>query len=177
MNRAGETPTEVWKPVVGYEGLYEVSNKGNVVSLKRNMRTILSPSIKSNGYLQLCLYKKGKGKSLYVHRLVAESFLDRVDGKEQVNHLDEDKLNNSVENLEWCTSKENNAHGTRVVRMAKSQGTPVMCVETGEIFYSQGECSRKMRLSQPAINMVLQGTRKHHKGFTFIYLNTLEEGY
>lgn len=113
---------EVWKDVFGYEGLYQVSNFGRVKSLDR-LETIkcrwggealrpvkgkiLIPRVHSNGYLRVGF---GRKKDVYIHRLVAQAFIPNPDNKPQVNHKDMNKKNNSVENLEWCTQKENNVH-------------------------------------------------------------------
>lgn len=93
-----------WKPIKGYEGLYEVSDTG----LVRSNSTVLKPHIK-NGYLAINLYNK-KCKHYYIHRLVAETFIDNKNNYKYVNHIDCDKHNNNVNNLEWCTQKENITH-------------------------------------------------------------------
>ena len=114
---------EEWRPVVGYEGLYEVSNIGRVRSLDRYVKgkgksyflhkgRVLSPGIKTEGYLIVRLQRR----MFYVHRLVTEAFLPNPDNLPEVNHKDEDKLNNRVDNLEWCTVKYNNNYGTRTIR-------------------------------------------------------------
>ena len=99
---------EEWRPIVGFEGLYEVSNTGQV----RNCRgKLLRPGLNHNGYLKCVLCKKGKTKTIYIHRLVAQAFLLNPDNLPQVNHKDEDKTNNSVDNLEWCGAKYNVNYG------------------------------------------------------------------
>ena len=114
---------EEWRPVVGYEGLYEVSNTGRVRSLDRYVKTcygsyrlhkgkVLSPGIRPDGYLVVSL----QYRMFRVHRLVAEAFLPNPDNLPQVNHKDEDKSNNRVDNLEWCDSKYNNNYGTARIR-------------------------------------------------------------
>lgn len=102
---------EEWKNVIGYEGLYEVSNKGNVRNVRRN--TLLKLSKNRYGYIQVYLYKNGIRKGFRVHRLVAEAFLSNPDNLPQVNHKDEDKTNNNVDNLEWCDQKYNVNYGHR----------------------------------------------------------------
>ena len=101
---------EEWKNIIGYEGLYEVSNIGNVRNVRRN--TLLKLS-KNQGYIQVHLYKNGIRTGLKVHRLVAEAFIPNADNLPQVNHKDEDKTNNSVDNLEWCDHKYNVNYGHR----------------------------------------------------------------
>ena len=144
---------EVWKDVVGYEGLYKVSNKGHVYSVERkNSRgikcggRILKQTI-SSGYLKLFLYKNGMRKNKYVHRLVAKAFIPNPNNYLEINHKDEDKTNNYVENLEWCTSKYNSNYGTRNERASQKQSKRVKAVnvETGEVitFSSTAEARNK----------------------------------
>lgn len=106
---------EIWKDIKGYEGLYMVSNTGRVWSCRQSRE--MKQSV-SKGYLLISLSKLGNKYKTSVHRLVAGSFVDNPEHKKEVNHIDEDKLNNSVSNLEWCTSKENANHGTRNKRIS-----------------------------------------------------------
>lgn len=108
---------EVWKDILGYEGLYQISNLGRVKSLprKNNKRIINKEIIKvftklPNGYLKAGLSKNGKTKYYFVHRLVAEVFIPNLENKPCVNHKDCNKKNNCVNNLEWVTHKENNTY-------------------------------------------------------------------
>lgn len=94
---------EEWRDIVGYEGLYEISNWGRV---RRNGK-IIKPGKNNLGYLQVALYKNGLQKHALIHRLVALAFLPNPNNYPEVNHRDEDKTNNAVENLEWCTRKYN----------------------------------------------------------------------
>lgn len=105
--------TEIWKPVKGYEDKYEVSNKGNVRSLNwKNTGAIRLLYLKHHpsGYRQVQLFGDGGSKMVCVHRLVAEAFIPNPDSLPQVNHLDYDRTNNRVENLEWCTHSHNMKH-------------------------------------------------------------------
>lgn len=124
-------PNEEWRAIVGYEGLYEVSSEGNVRSLDRfaqsnqgSMQFVrgrcLSPTTMPNGYRAIILYRGHKGKSQYVHRLVAKTFIPNPDNLPQVNHKDEDKTNNSIGNLEWCDNKYNINYGTARERISRS---------------------------------------------------------
>ena len=105
---------EEWKEIPGYEGLYEVSNTGNVKSLIKN--NIIKGFINKKGYIQVSLSKNGIIKKFSVHRLVAQAFLQNPYNLPQVNHRDEDKINNNVDNLEWCDAKYNNNYGTARIR-------------------------------------------------------------
>ncbi len=100
---------EIWKDIKGYEGLYQVSNYGKVKSLKRNNEKILKV-FSDNNYLNVDLFKNKKKRRYKVHRLVAIAFIPNIDKKTEVNHIDGDKENNFVGNLEWCTSSENMQH-------------------------------------------------------------------
>ena len=104
---------EVWKDVKDYEGLYQISDKGRVKSLWFGKEKILKPGRDTCGYLQVNLSKNGEKKTYQVHRLVAKSFLPNPDNLSEVNHKDENKENNIVENLEFCDRKYNINYGTR----------------------------------------------------------------
>ena len=110
---------EIWLPVAGYEGLYEVSNLGNVRSLYRYKKQ-LKWNISRNGYATVELFKQKEGKRLLVHRIVAAAFVNNPLNLPQVNHIDENKINNSASNLEWVTAKDNMNFGTRLSRQLKS---------------------------------------------------------
>lgn len=114
---------EIWKPVTGYEGCYEVSNLGRIKSLARHSTPtrIVKAVIDKYGYLRITLCKNSKCRNVLVHRLVAMEFVENLDGKPQVNHKDENKTNNVADNLEWVTCLENNNYGTRNVRVSKSK--------------------------------------------------------
>lgn len=136
---------EIWKPVAGYEGKYEVSNKGNVKSLSRlkhlpgrcgfcmSKEIYLKPMNDKYGYLTVGLLDgKGKRKIVKIHRLVADAFLGHPDeSKCEINHIDGNKTNNNVKNLEWCSHQENLAHAKRI----GLNGLKVLITdtETGEV--------------------------------------------
>ena len=100
---------ETWKPIDGYEGIYEVSDQGNVRNVKRGGKLMTAQKV-THGYLAYNLSKGGKTRSLLAHRLVAKAFIPNPENKEQVNHKDLDKSHNTVDNLEWVTREENLIH-------------------------------------------------------------------
>ena len=110
---------EIWRPINGYQGLYGVSDQGRVRSLKFGKERILKPRRTPQGYLLVCLCKNGEIKQCLVHRLVSQTFIPNPDNLPQVNHKDENKENNSVQNLEWCDGKYNINYGTRTQRISK----------------------------------------------------------
>lgn len=154
---------ENWLPVEGYEGLYEVSDLGRVRSLgnnrKRKMK-ILKPADNGIGYLMVCLSKNRKSKFLYVHRLVAITFVPNIFGLKEVNHINEDKTDNRADNLMWCDRKENQNWGTRNSRVSE-KNTNGKCSKTVLQFSKDGEFIREW----PSVHEV---TRVF--GFSFQYI-------
>ena len=166
---------EIWKPVKGYEGRYEVSNMGRVRSFAQDTKEgkVKYGNLNKNGYLTYLLYD-GNGNKTWqpVHRLVAGAFIDNPNNYPQVNHKDENKTNNCVDNLEWCTNEYNLSYGTARQRAALAN----MCCETtsvkvysvdcdGNIEYydSIGEAERQTGLCHSNIVRTLKG-RSHTCG-------------
>lgn len=122
---------EIWKDIVGYEGRYQISNMGRIRSVARvvtwkngSVKTYKSRIMKTNKrgeYIGVSLYKDYKSKDFMVHRLVAEAFIPNPNNLPFVNHIDEDKLNNVVDNLEWCTRQYNNNYGRRNEKISIKQ--------------------------------------------------------
>lgn len=102
---------EIWKDIKGYEGLYEVSNLGRIKSLKRNK--IITPKL-IHSYFSVILYNKKNYRNFRIHRLVAQAFIPNPNNYPQVNHIDGNKLNNNLENLEWCTQSHNMKEAYRI---------------------------------------------------------------
>lgn len=114
---------EIWRDIPGYEGKYQVSNTGEVKSLNYNSSgksKLLKQIADKKGYNRVGLCKNGKRKYYFVHRLVAMTFIPNPDNLPIINHKDEDKINNNVNNLEWCTYEYNNNYGTKKERLSKS---------------------------------------------------------
>lgn len=99
---------EIWKDIKGYEGLYQISNYGRVLNVKRNH--IKVACLNHKGYYKIPLYNNNKQKMCRVHRLVAQAFIPNPDNKSEVNHKDFNKVNNHVDNLEWTSGEENRSH-------------------------------------------------------------------
>jgi predicted XRE-type DNA-binding protein len=99
---------EIWKPIKGFEDYYLISNYGRLKSLRFNK--IMKPSVQKHGYILASLTINSVVYYRYIHRLVADNFLNKIEGKEVVNHKDGKKNNNYFENLEYCTDSENNRH-------------------------------------------------------------------
>ena len=149
---------EVWKSVPGYEGLYEASNTGEVRSLDHYAHTeirfntsrlikgrVLRPRIKPNGYYHVDLCKNGTITNFPVHRIVASAFIPNPEGLKVVNHIDGNKLNNNVSNLEWVTYQENHWHARRtglLTQIGKCRYKPIRCVETGVVFPSHVDAGK-----------------------------------
>ncbi|MBE8952238.1 MAG: HNH endonuclease [Quinella sp. 1Q7] len=106
----GDLPDEIWRDVVGYEGYYKVSNFGRVKSFHKGKSKILKFGVSPFGYLRVVLCKDFKKKNRPIHILVAQAFIPNPDNKRQINHIDGDKTNNHVSNLEWATPAENIHH-------------------------------------------------------------------
>lgn len=127
---------EIWKDIKGYEGLYQISNLGNVRSVERKVRqgkhgkerpvggVLMSPNSNGHGYMAVHLSKSNHRKMLYVHRLVAEHFIENSGGFGYVNHKDYDPTNNRADNLEWCTQKENVRYSAHKMRKHHKQWKP-----------------------------------------------------
>ena len=174
---------EIWKDVKGYEGLYQVSNLGNVKSLdrvvehekgnltKRNLKGDILKIRTIHGYAYITLSKDNKLKSYRVHRLVAQAFIPNPNNYPTVNHKDENRLNNRVDNLEWCTQKYNNDYSGTREKAVNANKKKVRCIETGEIFDSTADAARYYNLKSPAhIAACCRGVRKKSAGHTWEYI-------
>ena len=173
---------EIWKDILGYEGKYMVSNWGRVKSLNYNRtgkERILKAGDNGNGYLEVILFKDGKGKHYKIHRLVAQAFLENTKGYTEVNHRDENKQNNCVENLEWCSRSYNNNYGTgNKKRAEKSTNNPKISKAVIGInkisglkmeFPSTREASRQLGIANSNICSCLKGRQKSAGGYVWHY--------
>ena len=178
--------SEEWRDVVGYEGLYQVSDQGRVKSLARTCNTkggsnrtvkerILKPCDNGRGYLYISLSDgTGEHKRHYIHRLVGETFVPNPLEKEDVNHKDENPSNNHASNLEWLTHKENLNYGMRNERVAKANSKPVAQYTKDcafiKVWASAAEVKRQLGFNHSNIIQVAKGNRKTAGGFIWKYV-------
>lgn len=184
---------EVWKDIEGYEGYYQVSNLGRVKSLARNTSekgknannkkdTILKGSL-TKGYLQVDFRKDGKRKMFRIHRLVSECFIPNPDNKPYINHIDGNKSNNTVDNLEWCTPKENVKHAMdNNLIIFKNNSGPSKGVDKFsldgkylESYPSQAEAVRMNNFNCNKISYVCNGSKKQFGGFMWRHSKDIGE--
>lgn len=176
---------EIWKDINGYESIYQVSNLGNIRCLhfgNKNSNVIknLKASFNNAGYLKIELHKDGKRKMFYVHRIVANAFIPNPNNLPQINHIDGDKTNNKISNLEWVTSKENINHAisnnlATMNHMSGRKGKlhpnskPILQYDISGIFicewYGIAEASRNTGISESAISNCLNNHHKSSGGF------------
>lgn len=166
----------IWKDVIGFEGFYKVSNNGNIKSVKHDIITMnkkvrrvieryLTPYIDKGGYNVVVLTVDKKKYYKKVHRLVAEAFISNPNNYSYVNHINENKSDNRVENLEWCDVKYNNSYGTRLERCSKSGGTPIDVYLDGKYICTENSinvCVKKYKVGYYNIVNQLNNTRKKY---------------
>ena len=183
---------ENWKDIKGYEGFYQVSDLGRVKSLERDVfnsrgivyhlkEKILVPNLDRGGYTNVGLYKNGKRKFMLVHRLVALAFIPNPENKSQINHRDEVKTNNVVENLEWCSAQENANYGTRIQRCVQNRKSQklgnapsaksVFCVELNKKFDSIRRAEEELGIDSSAIGKACKGKLKTAGKFHWKYVD------
>lgn len=162
---------EEWKDIKGYEGLYQVSTMGRVRSFHEyggiKQRILRLKKCKS-GYVSVALAKHGTYSYVFIHRLVAQTFIPNPENCPVVNHKDENKTNNRVDNLEWCSSKYNNNYGTRNQRAIESKNKSVLCVETGRVFDSLK--SAREFTHATGIHKVAKGRQRTSGGYHWRYV-------
>ena len=185
-----ENPEEMWKEMVGYEGIYQISNMGNIRRVRvKEVEGVTITKVKFlkkqiyNGYYGVMLYggKKSKAKFHLVHRLVLETFCgkpDRCSEKMVVNHMDENKLNNRVENLEWSTHRYNCNYGTAQIRKSKTIKMPISQYSKNKRLIkhwdSATDAARELNYDQSYISKCCKGLLKTAYGFIWKYRQTKE---
>lgn len=158
---------EIWKDAPGFPG-YQVSNTGRVKNVSRNNKE-LRPVRYSNGYLVVNL----SGQRIGVHRLVAMAFIPNPEGLPQINHKNEIKTDNRVENLEWCDSKYNNNYGLRTQKASVSRSKPVKQLSKDgkliNVYYGIHEAGRRTNIDYRHIHRAIKGERKTAGGYKWEY--------
>ena len=169
---------EIWKDIIGYEGLYQVSSLGRINSLKT--KRILKPVKTSFGHTKIKLSKDKKVRTFLIHRIVAECFLEHINGKEIVNHINSIQYDNRVENLEWCTVQENVHHAIKHGNMnpvvsqtaranaKKSRSKKVINILTGDIYNSITDAARENNLVSATLVDYLLGRYKNKTYFRLL---------
>ena len=164
---------EVWKDIRGYEGLYQVSNLGNVRRSKQESTgRLLNPYVNSHGYLTVGLSKNGVVSREMVHRLVAKAFIENPFDFPCINHKDECKSNNTVSNLEWCDKSYNNTYGTHPMQISEANSKPVLQILNGNVVRTWKSCSEAALMGGDIISCISRcclGERKSHKGYEWRY--------
>ena len=165
---------EEWRDIIGYEGIYQASNRGRIKRVehwknqtikqspeKYTRRPLTEKIMKQNGdpYLRVCLSKNKESKTMSVHRLIAQSFIPNPNNYPEINHIDCDPKNNRVENLEWCDRKHNINHADRTAKAARSCEKKIICKETGIIYESITKAARATGLQKSKISNVCHGKR------------------
>ena len=174
-NTATEQQDEVWKDVVGYEGLYRISNQGTVCRLYKNGKVnFMTPRI-LNGYWRVKLCNGNTQKEYFLHRLIAQAFIPNPDNKPEINHINGIKTDNRIENLEWVTRSENAIHATKTGLLKYSEyrynrardvnSKPVMCIETGKIYASYTEAGEDIKTDAAHIGECISGKRSTAGGY------------
>ena len=160
----------IWKDIKGYEGLYQVSDKGEV---RNKSNKILKPFDNGNGYKKIMLFKDNKRTPYYIHRLVAENFISNPNNWKQINHKDENPSNNTLENLEWCNNTYNVNYGGHNERMINSKSKTVYQYDLDgnyiTYFKNCGEASIYTGVSKSQINKCCSGKLKMANGFIWKY--------
>lgn len=161
---------EIWKDIEEYEGLYQVNSLGQIKNVRHNH--ILKGHKMKNGYITVMLSKNKKHKRKYVHRIVAETFLDNTDNYKIVNHKDFNRTNNNLNNLEWCSQKYNVLYSYLNNRMPlpPAQKPKKIKRNDGKIYNSIEEAGKDMKIHPSIICNQLKNRQKTAKGYTFMYL-------
>lgn len=171
---------EIWKQVVGYEGLYEISNEGRVRRIATDNyhwgntpieQRILKPRFAE--YKTVHLSKHGVVKTVKIARLVAHAFISNPFDKPQVNHKDGDKYNDTVDNLEWCTRSENSQHALKMGflfnrKISEATQKKVIDIKTGTIYKSISQASREIGMKRATLSKMLTGVNRNKTSLTIV---------
>ena len=176
---------EVWKYIDGYEGYYQVSNLGNIKSVDRVIKyksdgqrlykgINFKQEITKDGYRRVVLMKEGVKQRYMIHRLVAQAFIENIENKPYINHIDGDKGNNVVSNLEWCTNSENVLHADSIGLRSMSNHQPsnskcILCVEKGMEFKSISKALKWLGVTNNSISTITRAIKNNRKAFGYTW--------
>lgn len=171
------------KLIDGYDNYY-IKEDGSIWNSKKNL--ILKPRV-NKGYMQIILCKKSKHSTFKIHRLIAIAFIPNPDNKREINHIDGNKLNNNIDNLEWCTRSENNYHASRMglkpntlkkIETARKNGLksigpltkfkPVRNIITGDVFATITAAAKSINIRSQSLSKKLNGVGKNNSDFIFV---------
>jgi hypothetical protein len=176
---------KTWKDIINFEGLYKISSDGEIVNIRTNK--ILEPN-KSGRYLYYSLSKNAKPLYRYLHRMIAQCFIENIDNKPQVNHIDGNRRNNKIENLEWATASENitHAHKNNLIKctekriesarkLGKTRNKYILCTQTGVFYESCTEASKlllgkykSIQSAQATLSAMLLGKMTNNTSFIYV---------
>ena len=161
--------SEIWKVIDGTDGKYEISSFGRI---KSNITgKILKTYINSDGYMLATFPIDGVKKRRTVHRLVANAFIPKVEGKEFINHIDANRVNNKVDNLEWCTPSENTRHSFALgISKRRPHHTKAVKRSDGRIYQSMSAAARDLNVPYSYIRDVCRGKQKSTRGYSFCFV-------
>ncbi len=177
---------EIWKAVKGYEGIYEVSNFGRIRSLDKEItfkdgrrrkfygRILRTNTLNNSGYVTVGLHDHGHQISYLLHRVVAEAFVENPNNYSEVNHIDQNKMNNSSDNLEWCTHKENVNHGDEIERGSQKQRKSFRQLDMDgnviKLWSGFKKMQRETGYQRKSVYECCTGKRDSYKGFRWEYV-------
>ena len=164
---------EIWKDIEGYEGHYQVSDKGRVKSVKFGKERILKPVITTKKYLQVHLCKNNIRKDYHIHRLVAQAYIPNPNNLPHINHKNEDRTDNRVENLEWCDAKYNNNYGNHNKKISEklSKSVDQFSIEGKFIktWSSMHQVTRELGITVGQISLCCRKKQKKAGNFIWKY--------
>jgi hypothetical protein len=188
---------EIWKDVAGFEGHYMVSSIGNVKSVDKKVKggksglklkkgKILKQITTYRGYKRVSMSRDGKSKHFFVHRLMAIAFLENPENKPYINHKDGKKINNVIDNIEWCTPQENSIHLYHVLKYSLppesrersneyqrkrmvALGKPIKCIEDNALYISVQQAADTYGITRRGIRWLIQNNKTSKSGKTFCY--------
>ena len=177
---------EIWKDIKEYEGLYQISNLGNIKSVNKKDSLgrkvngkMMKPIKRKDGYLDITLHKNGEAKHFLIHKIVAKTFIKNKNNYKEINHIDENKRNNNIDNLEWCDRSYNINYGkankSRRKKLLNKRGKKIAQLDNNKqiikIFPSLMQTVRELKLNKSHLSQCCNGKRKTTGGYYWQYIN------